>query len=249
MIFDAHFHIISPGFPIISNHDFVPDPFTIADYRSRTAELGVAGGAVVSGSFQGTDQSYLICALKELSPTYVGVTQLKSSVEDEEVIELDRAGIRAVRFNVLRGGSEDIQKLESMAKRIYDLTKWHVELYIDSQMLTEHMDVLEQLPKYSIDHLGLSKSGLENLYQAVEKGARVKAAGFTRCDFDVLPALKQIHSINPDALMFGTDLPGTRAPRPFNLEDLSIIKDNFDQKDVEKIVWSNAAEFYGIITG
>ena len=34
------------------------------------------GGAVVSGSFQGFDQSYLLDALDQLGPSFVGVTQL-----------------------------------------------------------------------------------------------------------------------------------------------------------------------------
>lgn len=247
MIFDAHFHIISPGFPILDINDYTPEPFTLSDYREKTQDLAVAGGAIVSGSFQGTDQSYLLCALKELSPTYVGVTQLKSNAEDDLIIELDRVGVRAVRFNVVRGGSEDIAQIEAFAKRLYDLAKWHVELYIDSVALEAQLPILEQLPKYSIDHLGLSEAGLPHLYRAVEQGAHVKATGFMRCDFEVLPVLQQIHSINPNALMFGTDLPGTRASRQFAESDLALIQDNFAEKDVVKITWSNAAEFYGII--
>ena len=73
------------------------------------------GGAVVSGSFQMFDQTYLVDALGKLGPRYVGVTQLPATVTDDELMRLDAAGVRAVRFNVKRGGSADVQDLASMA--------------------------------------------------------------------------------------------------------------------------------------
>ncbi len=246
MIFDAHFHIINPNFPLIANKGYLPDAFTVEDYQQQTIDLPISGGAIVSGSFQGTDQSYLLDALKKLGPSYVGVTQLKADSSDSEIVELNKSGIRAVRFNLFRGGSESSDKLESFAKRVNELVDWHVELYIDSTTLPDLLPTLNKLPSYSIDHLGLSKAGLADLYQAVESGAKVKATGFMRCDFDVLPVLKQINTINPEALLFGTDLPGTRAPRPFSPQDLTLIADNFAPETVENILWKNAASFYKI---
>ena len=71
-IFDAHLHIIDPRFPLVPNKDYLPDPFTVEDYLRRTEALNVAGGAVVSGSFQAFDQSYLLDALDRLGPSFVG---------------------------------------------------------------------------------------------------------------------------------------------------------------------------------
>jgi len=65
-VFDAHLHIIDARFPLVANQGFLPDPFAVADYRGRTAALGVVGGAVVSGSFQSFDQGYLLDALARL---------------------------------------------------------------------------------------------------------------------------------------------------------------------------------------
>ena len=90
----------------------------------------------------------------------------------------------------------------------------HTELYVDSRVLPELKDVLIRLPAVSIDHLGLSREGFPGLLTLAEKGVRVKATGFGRIDFDPVTALKDLYSANPSALMFGTDLPSTRAPRP-----------------------------------
>ena len=46
------------------------------------------------------DQSYIIAALKELGPSYVGVTQLPATVSDDEVLSLNDVGVRGVRFNL-----------------------------------------------------------------------------------------------------------------------------------------------------
>lgn len=99
-IFDAHLHIIDPAHPLVENNGYLPDPFDVAAYRARINGLGIAGGAVVSGSFQAFDQGYLVDALQALGPSYVGVTQLSETVTGEEILRLDDAGVRAVRFNV-----------------------------------------------------------------------------------------------------------------------------------------------------
>jgi predicted TIM-barrel fold metal-dependent hydrolase len=222
-IFDAHLHIIAPGFPLTPNQGYMPAPFSIDDYLARATPLGITGGAVVSGSFQGFDQSYLIDALGRLGPTFVGVTQLPASTPDQDILALDQAGVRAVRFNLQRGGSEDVSELERMARRVHDLCGWHVELYVANSELKALRGLLARLPRVSIDHLGLTRDGFDDLVWLVERGIHVKATGFGRVDFDVRHALRTLHTANPAALMFGTDLPCTRAARAFSGRDLEVV--------------------------
>jgi predicted TIM-barrel fold metal-dependent hydrolase len=247
-IFDSHLHIIDPQFPLVPNQGYLPSDFTVQDYLKRVKHLPIIGGAVVSGSFQAFDQTYLIAALKELGPSFVGVTQLPASVSDEEIISLHKAGVRAIRFNCKRGGSEGVEKMESFARRVYALARWHVELYIDSRDLPSISPILLKLPKASVDHLGLSKEGFSHLLALVEQGIKVKATGFGRIDFDVSWGLKEIAKANPDALLFGTDLPSTRSPRPFSDQDIRLILDAFDERQAKKILYSNAVEFYAPTT-
>ena len=244
-IFDAHLHVIDPRFPLVPNKGYMPDPFTAEDYLERVGPLGVIGGAVVSGSFQAFDTSYLIDALERLGPSFVGVAQLPVSVPDEEVLRLHEAGVRAVRFNLKQGGSETLENLERLAKHVYEISGWHVELYADSGYLAELEGTLARLPRVSIDHLGLSGSGLRTLLGLVERGARVKATGFGRLDFDPGAAMKAVSAANPDALMFGTDLPSTRARRPFRDEDVRTVVEALGEDLARKALHDNAAAFYG----
>ncbi len=243
-IFDSHFHIINKSYPLIENQGYLPDNFSTTDYLNRTRDYQVAGGAIVSGSFQGFDQTYLLAALAELGPNFVGVTQLPATVSDDELIRLNRAGVRAVRFNLKRGGSEGIEKLEQFSRRVYEVVGWHTELYVDSKDLPDLHNILIQLPRVSIDHLGLSKAGLPNLLSLVEKGVFVKATGFGRVDFAVKSALREIAAINPDSLMFGTDLPSTRAPRPYSDDDYLTVIDALGEKLAQKVFYENGVKFY-----
>lgn len=243
-VFDAHLHVIDPRFPLVPNRGYVPAPFTVDDYLRAARPLGVVGGAVVSGSFQGTDQAYLRAALGALGPSFVGVTQLPLGVSDDEVRALDRIGVRAVRFNLRRGPTAALPALARFAARVHALAGWHAEVYVDGRDLADLEPVLARLPRVVIDHLGLRAAGRETLLRLVERGARVKASGFGRFDADPVPLLREVAHADPAALLFGTDLPSTRAPRPFEAADLHRVLDALDPADAHRAVYANAVALY-----
>lgn len=247
-LFDAHLHIIDPRFALVANNGYLPGPFTVADYRARTAQLDIVGGAVVSGSFQAFDQEYLLDALRRLGPGFVGVTQLPVTASDEQILSLAAAGVRAVRFNIRRGGSEAAEHLDTLARRANELAGWHTELYIDARHLPDLAPALRRLPKVSLDHLGLFHDGLPHLLKLVEHGAYVKATGFSRGDLEsraaIPAALRQLTSANPAALIAGTDLPSTRAPRPFSDTDIDLIIDVLGEQLSAAVLHDNAATLY-----
>jgi hypothetical protein len=49
---------------------------------------------------------------------------------------------------------------------------------------------------------------------------------------------------NPRSLIFGTDLPSTRAPRPFQNSDLTLIAETLGPKNAQAVLFDNAEEFY-----
>lgn len=243
-LFDSHFHIIDPQFPLFKNNGFLPDYFTIDDYQQRMQAYNLQGGAIVSGSFQGFDQSYLCQALKTLDSHYVGVTQLPTTTSDSDILTLKAAGICGVRFNLKRGISTGLDEIEAFAKRIYELAGWHVELYIDSTELDGAFTKLIKLPKLSIAHLGLSKTGFPTLLKLAEHGVLIKATGFYRVNFDVQKALKTIINCNDKSLVFGSDLPSTRATRPYSDADFLLVIDALGDNLAKKVFYDNAADFY-----
>jgi predicted TIM-barrel fold metal-dependent hydrolase len=84
----------------------------------------------------------------------------------------------------------------------------------------------------SIDHCGLSSSGsralleLIRIREADRKDTYVKLTGFSRFQgsTDELRALLQtLLRLHPTKLLFATDLPGTRAPRAFDRQDVELV--------------------------
>ncbi len=243
-IFDSHFHIINPNFPLVENNGYLPANFTINNYLEKVENFGIVGGAIVSGSFQKFDQGYLLNALGKLGENYFGVANIPIDMENHKLEKLNQCNIRAVRFNLKRGGSESLKNMIALSNKLYDKFGWHTELYVDSKNLNQLKTTLKHIPKFSIDHLGLSKEGLKDLYYWVEKGTKVKATGFGRVNFNPIKIMRKVYEINPDSLMFGTDLPSTRAKIPFSYEHLEMIKDNFSTEEQEKILFKNATDWY-----
>ena len=244
-LFDCHFHIIEKEFPLQANNGYIPDEFTIENYYERLRDYSIQGGAVVSGSFQGFDQTYLTSTLERMGPGFVGVTQLPATATDEEILDLDRHGVKAVRFNLNRGGSAGSEDLVPLANRVYDLAGWHVELYLGADSLISLKDKIPGLPKVAIDHLGISDTNLEILLSLLRDGLAIKATGFGRLDLNVSDTLRKIHEVSSNVLMFGTDLPSTRAPRVYSDEDFYRVIEVLGEHEAEKVFSKNALNFYG----
>jgi predicted TIM-barrel fold metal-dependent hydrolase len=244
-LFDAHLHIIDPRFPLTPNQGYLPPPFTVADYLSLAEPLGVRGGAVVSGSFQAFDLGYLEASLTRLGPRYVGVTQLPLDTPAAEIARLHALGVRAVRFNLHRGVQGDLAAMQSLARRAYEVAGWHTELYLDAAEIPRLGGWLGELPTVCIDHLGLSRAGLPHLQALLECGAWVKASGFGRLDFPVAEILAELCRGSPHRVLWGSDLPGTRAPRPFEGRDLDLIVDALaDPALTHRVLFGNALALY-----
>lgn len=244
-IFDSHFHIIDSRFPLVRNNGYLPPEFTATDYLRSVSELGVVGGAVVSGSFQALDQSYLIDALATLGPQFVGVANVAGATSDDELMRLAEAGVRGVRFNLYRGGSAEIESVSSLGQRAWDVAGMHVEFYLAADDLVDLEPVIAALPKVSIDHLGMTSVHRDVLLRLVSRGVRVKATGFGRVHLDVASTIRDIQLENPESLMFGTDLPSTRARVPFHPDDLELVADILAD-DAGLALYDNGSRFYGL---
>ena len=244
--FDSHFHIIDKKYPLSSNQGYTPDEFSVLDYVTKLKEYRLVGGVVVSGSFQGHDQSYFTSALSQLGERYFGITQLRPCVSDNEIISLHKMGIRGLRFNLNRLGREQMDYMLSMASRVYELCQWHVELYLCENSEPELISRIKALPKVAIDHMSGSKENLEKILRLHHPNLCIKASGFGRVNFNIKQALSAVYSYNPSALMFGSDLPSTRAKRQYEDSDLNIIIDTLGPKAAKQIFMDNAIAFYNV---
>jgi predicted TIM-barrel fold metal-dependent hydrolase len=245
-LFDSHLHIIDHRFLIIPNQGYTPPHHALADYQVQAKPLGVVAGAVVSGSFQGYDQTYLIDALAQLGPGWAGVTQIPKDTPDAEIARLGTLGVRAVRFNILRGLTDNVDEIVALATRCHAVAGWHCELYVDAAALKPHVARLSKLPQVAIDHLGMTEAGVPVLLELVAAGCKVKATGFGRTKVDIPKTLERIAWQDPGALVFGTDLPSTRAERPFLASDIDLIEKVLGPESSRRAFWDNALALYRV---
>lgn len=245
-LFDSHCHIIDHRFPIVANQGYVAPAFPLDAYLARAKPLGVEAGAIVSGSFQANDQTYLIDVLARLGAGWVGVTQIPHDLPDAEIARLGAIGVRAVRFNMFRGRIDSVDGIVALAARCHSVAGWHAELYADAAALAPHAGRLAKLPQLSIDHLGMTESGLPVLLDLVAAGCKVKATGFGRVQMDVARALERIAAVNPEALVFGTDMPSTRARRPFAPADIDLVERTLGPELARRAFWTNPLALYRV---
>ena len=245
-LFDSHCHIIDHRFPVIANQGYTPPHFPLEDYLASAQPLGIVGGAVVSGSFQGFDQSYLVEALRRLGKGWVGVTQIPPDLPDAEIAWLGSQGVKALRFNMLRGSIDSVDNMVALATRGHAVAGWHAEIYADAATLKPHVDRLAKLPQIVLDHLGMTEAGLPVTLELASAGAKVKASGFGRVKLDVETALERIGARSPSALVFGTDLPSTRADRPFTASDIELVERVLGLELARKAFWDNPHALYRV---
>jgi predicted TIM-barrel fold metal-dependent hydrolase len=213
---------------------------------AQARPLGVVAGAVVSGSFQANDQTYLMDVLPKLGTGWIGVTQIPGDYPDAEIAKLDAIGVRAVRFNLFRGQIDSVDDIVAMARRVHSLAGWHSELYADAAALKPHVGTLSKLPQISVDHLGMTEAGVPVLLDLVAAGCKVKATGFGRVKLDVPKTLEAIAKQNPNALVFGTDIPSTRAERPFEPSDIDLVENVLGPELSRKAFWDNPVALYRV---
>lgn len=249
-IFDSHFHIIDPKFKLIENNGFVPEYYTVDDYNKELAELGLvaASGAVVSGSFQGYEQGYFNDALSHLGEGFVGITQLHPDTTDLELERLNDIGIRGIRFNLYRGLNHSLEEIKMMSLRCFNLYGWKTEFYIDAAKMTNELkNLILELPAASIDHLGMTRVPEETLFEFIQHGVPIRLTGFGRVEYsrdEVKKLIRSLYDASPTGLIFGTDLPSTRASYRFSKADIDLIKEVLNKEECERVFWKNGFEWY-----
>ncbi len=243
-VFDSHFHIIDLRFPLVTDSGFLPQEFSCAHYQARAKQLNIVGGAVMSGSFARVRPDLSGGCTPDAGPLLrrrYTAARLDTRCGDSRMAPGRSAGV-AVQPQARR--SAGVEELEPFARRMSETAGWRVELYVDSRELANLFDRLVGLPAVAIDHLGLSRSGFSMLVQLVERGGYIKVSGFGRIDFDPRQAMDDFASVNADALLFGTDLPSTRARRPFRNQDLDLVVEVLGSEIAEKVLYRNAVSLY-----
>ncbi|MBJ9975570.1 amidohydrolase family protein [Pseudomonas sp. S75] len=226
---DSHAHVFTRGLSLAAERRYVPTyDAPLAAYLAQLAEQGFSHGVLVQPSFLGTDNTYLLQALRSTPQRLRGVVMLERDSDREHLEHLHRLGVRGVRLNLMGQALPDLRDAawRPLLGQIGELG-WHVELHRQVADIPALVQALQPSGvNIVIDHfgrpdarLGLGQPGLAELLTLGGQGkVWVKVSGIYRLagtpeqnlDFagQALAAL-EVH-YGADRLLWGSDWPHTQ---------------------------------------
>src|ERR1700720_677776 len=160
---DTHAHVFGPAarFPYAADRSYTPPDAPLEKYLGMLDTIGFARGVLVQGSAHGRDNSAMLDALTRRPDRLRGVAVAEADVSPADLRELNRLGVRGLRFNHFfrdgqlhyRGGVP-LGAAQTLAPVMAELG-WHLQLWIDVKDLSETVPTLKALGlPVVIDHMG-----------------------------------------------------------------------------------------------
>ena len=223
---DAHCHVFGPEatFPFAPKRKYTPCDAPKETLFQRRDFLGFDKNVIVQATCHDTDNRALVDALVNSNGKATGVAFVGEEITDAELKELDRAGVKGVRFNFIKRLVDSTPKdvMQRIAARIAKLD-WHVVVYFEHADLDEMGAFLTSLPTTLVfDHMacpdvakGVDHANFQrflefleqntNCYTKVTCPERFSLAGPPYDD--VVPFARVIVERFPDRVLWGTDWP------------------------------------------
>jgi predicted TIM-barrel fold metal-dependent hydrolase len=117
---DCHFHVFGPDarYPYSPKRGYTPPEALVADYAAMIAVLGIERMVIVQPSVYGTDNRCSLDSMAALGRARCRmVAVVDESVSDAELEQMDAAGVRGVRFNLVSRGGLALELVEAVARR------------------------------------------------------------------------------------------------------------------------------------
>ncbi|WHS62688.1 amidohydrolase family protein [Pseudomonas sp. G2-4] len=226
---DSHAHVFSRELNLAAARRYTPGyDATLSQYLNHLQTHGLSHGVLVQPSFLGTDNSYLLAALRQAPEQLRGVVVLEPDVSRAVLDDMARLGVVGVRLNLMGKAVPDFRDAawRDFFGHIADLD-WHVELHLDAQDLP---GLIRQLMPFGIklvvDHfgrpdarLGTDQPGFAELMElGLSEQVWMKVSGiyrlagtdqqnleFARCALSLLE-----QGFGPRRLVWGSDWPHTQ---------------------------------------
>ena len=224
---DAHCHVFGPAaeFPFAPERKYTPCDAGKDKLWALRDHLGFSRNVIVQATCHGSDNRALVDALNSSDGLARGVATVKASISDEELMQLQVAGVRGVRFNFVKRLVDALpfDELAGIAERIAPLG-WHIVIYFEAADLAEYYEFFTSLPTtVVVDHMGrpdvtLPVDGAEfalfmkllgenqNFWSKVSCPERLSHTGPDGYE-DVIPFARRVVETFPDRVLWGTDWP------------------------------------------
>jgi len=105
---DTHAHIFRTDLPLVNNHRYAPEYNALGEAFIRQFEQhGLSHGVLIQPSFLGTDNHFMLEALKAHPNKLKGIAVVDPNISDTMLEELDDAGVVGIRLNLIEKTLED----------------------------------------------------------------------------------------------------------------------------------------------
>ncbi|MGH3732001.1 MAG: amidohydrolase family protein [Acidimicrobiales bacterium] len=223
---DAHCHVFGPGgvFPYAPKRRYTPSDAPKEQLFALRDFLGFDRNVIVQATCHGTDNAALVDALLASRGRARGIATISPDVGGEDLVLLNDAGVRGVRFNYVKrlGDIQSDEYYHRIVERIAPLG-WHVVVYFEAADLAERWDFFNQLETtVVVDHMGRPDVAKnpdgpefanflrlmdenENVWTKVTCPDRLSVKGPPYDD--VVPFARKLVERYPERVLAGTDWP------------------------------------------
>jgi len=264
---DCHAHILGPKakYGYSPARVYTPPDCLLPDYLYMLDRLGVERAVLVQPSVYGTDNTVMLEAMKAAGRRFRGVAVVDDEIPDDELKQLDAAGVRGVRVNIVdvkdrKPGTLPLDALRPLAERIQPLG-WHMEFLMHADEFPELDRAFADFPvDIVLGHLGYMKTdkgldapGFQALLRIVRAGrCWVKLTGPYRISTgsmpysDVTPFAHALLEAAPQKIVWGSDWPHVMAKAMPNDGDLADLLSDWipDARLREEVLVRNPVRLY-----
>lgn len=266
---DCHFHIVDPvGFPLPEGAGYKPSPEetgTAQDFAECMNDHGVTHGVAVQLSGYGFDNSAMLDAMIRSKKRIKGVAVVDIKISDEEMTQLDDAGMIGIRFNLVDFDADSLE--QPGACRLLERMKeigWFAEVQCKACEFPKLLPLFRQTGvKVLFDHLGrpdprlgVEEPGFKKILSLADTGrAFVKLSGAFRESHEPYPYAdldpfveNLVKAYTPENLVWGSDWPFLDLRvRPSYQETLSCLGRWIPDENQQRVVlWNTPARLFGL---
>lgn len=265
---DCHFHVFGTReqYPVLPGIEHDMPEATVEAMRRLHARLGISRGVICATTVNGSNHQVVLDALARAGPNYraCALSSVLDELPDSYVQRLHDAGVRGVRFNLLKmlNRMPSPERIRYCIDRVRELG-WYCKVQPDYDEPLESMAPFEKLDTpVIIDHLARAKVAegshgeivqrtiglLErgNFWLLLSNGYKISRAGFPWDD--VVPVARAFIEAAPDRMLWGSDWPHTfhteTPPDDGDLLDF-VWRMTRNDKERQKILVDNPAKLFG----
>ena len=221
---DSHAHVFARGLPLAAQRRHAPDYDALpGEYLGHLDRGDISHGVLVQPSFLGTDNSYLLGALRQWPQRLRGVVIVSLDITDAALTRLAAQGVVGIRLNLVGLEVPDFvtPPWQSLLARVRAIG-WHVEVHREARDLPSILDaLLSSGCDVVVDHFGrpdptagVNDPGFAALLRASDSGrVWVKlSAAYRSARASRLPPLERAAALIEDDAAAATELAAALLP-------------------------------------